>query len=110
LTELAIPESTNVVSKAIVDAAFAVHHTLGPGLLESVYEACLVHELKKRGLKVICQLALPVVYDGMRLDAGMRLDMLVENCVIVELKAVDALLPVHHAEPVNNFETLTVGI
>jgi GxxExxY protein len=98
LTELPIPESTNVVSKTIVDAAFVVHHTLGPGLLESVYEVCLIHELTKRGLKVIPQLALPVVYDGIRLDAALRLDMLVEDCVIVELKAVDSLLPVHQAQ------------
>jgi GxxExxY protein len=98
LTELPIPESTNAVSKAIVDAALAVHRALGPGLLESVYEACLIHELKKRGLKVVPQLALPVVYDGIRMDAGLRLDMLVEDCVIVELKAVDVLLPVHHAQ------------
>jgi GxxExxY protein len=95
LAELPIPEFTNTVSRAIVDAAFVVHRALGPGLLESVYEACLIHELKKRGLKVVPQLALPVVYDGIRLDAGLRLDMLVEDCVVVELKAVDALLPVH---------------
>jgi GxxExxY protein len=98
LAEQPIPEFTNTVAKAIVDAAFVVHRALGPGLLESVYEACLIHELKKRGLKVVPQLALPVVYDGIRLDAGLRLDMLVEDCVVVELKAVDALLPVHQAQ------------
>jgi GxxExxY protein len=96
--EQPIPESTDGVAKAIVDAAYAVHAALGPGLLESVYEACLIHELKKRALKVASQVTLPIVYDGMRLDAGLRLDMLVEDCVVVELKAVDTLLPVHQAQ------------
>jgi len=86
------------VAKAVVDAAYAVHSALGAGLLESVYEACLTHELKKRALKVASQVSLPIVYDGIRLDAGLRLDMLVEDCVIVELKAVDTLLPFHQAQ------------
>ena len=81
-----------------MDAAFAVHSKLGPGLLESVYEVCLVHELKKRGLVVERQIPLPIEYDGIRLDAGLRLDLLVESCVIVELKAVESLLPVHKAQ------------
>jgi GxxExxY protein len=89
---------TDDVAKAVVDAAYAVHSALGAGLLESVYEACLTHELKKRALKVASQVSLPIVYDGIRLDAGLRLDMLVEDCVIVELKAVDTLLPVHQAQ------------
>jgi GxxExxY protein len=96
--EQPIPESTDRVAKAIVDAAYAVHNTLGPGLLKSVYEACLTHELKKRALKVASQVSLPIMYDGMRLDAGLRLDMLVEDCVIVELKAVETLLPIHQAQ------------
>jgi len=81
-----------------VDAAFAVHSHLGPGLLESVYEVCLTHELVKRGLKVSGQLALPIQYDTIRLDAGLRLDLLVEDSVIVELKAVESLMPVHKAQ------------
>ncbi len=96
--EQPIPEPTDRAAKAIVDAAYSVHNALGPGLLESVYEACLAHELKKRGLKIASQVSLPITYDGIRLDAGLRLDMLVEDCVIVELKAVDALLPVHQAQ------------
>ncbi len=92
------PEATNRITGAIVDAAYAVHSKLGPGLLESVYEVCLAHELKKRGLRVERQVSLPVHYDGMDLDAGLRLDLIVEKCVIVELKAVEAILPVHTAQ------------
>lgn len=82
----------------MVDAAFAVHKTLGPGLLESVYEVCLAHELEKRRLTVVRQVTVPVLYDGVRLEAGLRLDLVVEDCVVVELKAVEALLPVHTAQ------------
>jgi GxxExxY protein len=93
-----IPTETDEVASKIVDAAFAVHKALGPGLLESVYEACLLYELNKRGLKVERQVSLPVVYDNLRLDAGLRLDLVVEKRVIVELKAVEVLLPVHTAQ------------
>ncbi len=86
------------MAKQVVDAAFAVHSALGPGLLESVYETCLAHELGKRGLGVERQLPLPVVYDGVLLEAALRLDLLVAGCVVVELKAVDQLLPVHQAQ------------
>ena len=67
-------------------------------MLESAYAACLTHELRQRGLKVLCEAPLPVVYDGIKLDAGYRLDMLVEDAVIVELKAVEALAPIHQAQ------------
>jgi GxxExxY protein len=93
-----IPAETDEVASKIVDAAFAVHSALGPGLLESVYEVCLLHELNKRGLKAERQVTLPVVYDNLRLDAGLRLDLVVERRVVVELKAVDVLLPVHKAQ------------
>ncbi len=93
-----IPKETDKIASAIVDAAFAVHTTLGPGLLESVYEACVLHELQRRGLKVGRQVSLPVVYDGLRLDSGLRLDIVVENRAVVELKAVDVILPVHKAQ------------
>ena len=93
-----IPKETDKVASKIVDAAFAVHTTLGPGLLESVYEACLLHELQKRSLRAERQGLLPVVYDGLRLDSGLRLDLVVDNLVVVELKAVDMLLPVHKAQ------------
>ena len=93
-----IPERVNQIAKQIVDAAFTVHSKLGPGLLESVYETCLAYEVGKRGLAVERQVILPVHYDGIRLEAGLRLDLLIENCLIVELKAVESLLPVHKAQ------------
>ena len=93
-----LPDDTERVATQIVDAAFKVHSTLGPGLLESVYETCLVHELEKRDLNVRKQLTLPVIYDELKLDAGLRLDLLVEGRVIVELKAVERLLPVFEAQ------------
>lgn len=93
-----ISESLNRVSGQIIDAAFAVHSALGPGLLEHVYEACIEHELTKRGLRVARQLELPVIYDGLRLEVGFRIDLLVEGSVIVELKAVEFVLPVHTAQ------------
>jgi GxxExxY protein len=80
-----------------VDAAFKVHTALGPSLLESVYEACVRHELVRRGLDVRVQHPVPIVYDGLRLDAGLRLDLLVNDCVVVELKSIERLLPIHEA-------------
>ena len=86
------------VAKEIVDAAIKVHRALGPGLLESAYQHCLVYELRKRGLKVESEIVLPIVYDGQQIDAGYRMDLLVEGCVIVENKAVEKLLPLHEAQ------------
>ncbi|HEY5992001.1 MAG TPA: GxxExxY protein [Candidatus Udaeobacter sp.] len=88
----------NEISGAVVDAAMKIHSALGPGLLESAYAACLKHELIKRGLKVACEVPLPVIYDGVRLDAGYRLDLVVEDTVVVELKAIEALAPIHQAQ------------
>ena len=88
----------NDISGAVVDAAMKVHTAFGPGLLESAYEACLKHELSKRGFKVLSQVILPVIYDGVEVDADYRLDLLVEDAVIVELKAVERLLPIHEAQ------------
>ncbi len=82
----------------IISAAIAVHRELGPGLLESTYEACLFYELEQRGLKVEKQRELPVRYRGVHLDCGYRIDLLVEDSVIVELKSVDNLLPIHEAQ------------
>ena len=86
------------VARQIVDAAIKVHRALGPGLLESAYQACLAHELRTRGLRVECEVLLPVVYGGLQIDAGYRMDMLVQDCVIVENKAVEKLLPIHQAQ------------
>jgi GxxExxY protein len=96
--EKPIPGEVEDVARRIVDSAFRVHSRLGPGLLENVYEVCVAHELTKRRMKVDRQLAVPVVYDGLRLDTGLRLDLLVEDCVLVELKAVEKIMPVHHAQ------------
>lgn len=85
----------NDVAKQIVDCAYKVHTTLGPGLLESVYEAVLAHELTKRGLQVERQKPLPVVYEDVRLEEGFRADLIVSGSVIVELKSVEAVAPVH---------------
>ncbi len=88
----------NHVSGAVVDAALKVHSVLGPGLLESAYQACLAHELRKRGFRVATQVGLPVVYEGEKLELGYRIDLLVENLVIVEVKCVEAIHPVHEAQ------------
>ena len=85
----------NEISKIIVDCAYKVHKELGPGLLESTYEACLIYELISAGLKVESQKALPISYKGIIIDCGYRLDILVEEKVIVELKAVEALTNAH---------------
>jgi GxxExxY protein len=86
------------VSGQIVDAAMTVHSALGPGLLESAYETCLAHELRKRTLNVTTQQVLPITYDGVEIDAGYRIDLLIESSVIVELKSVDKLAPIHEAQ------------
>ncbi|PYY16393.1 MAG: GxxExxY protein, partial [Acidobacteria bacterium] len=91
-------KSANDVSHAIVTAALKVHSALGPGLLESAYEACLMHELLKAGLKVSSQVALPLEYDGIKLDIGYRLDLVVEDLVIVEIKAIEAITNIHQAQ------------
>jgi GxxExxY protein len=82
----------------IVDEAFCIHSQLGPGLLETVYEACFVHELTKRRLNFTQQVTVPIIYDGVRFEESLRLDLLVEKQIIVELKAVEAILPVHRAQ------------
>ena len=88
----------NDVTQQVIAAAIDVHRELGPGLLESTYEACLVFELAERGLRVERQKALPVTYKDVRIDCGYRIDLLVEGQVIVELKAVQALEPIHEAQ------------
>ena len=85
----------NEVARIVVDVAFQIDTKLGPGLLESVYEAVMMHELKKRGLHVENQVAIAVEWDGVRLELGFRADLIVENCVIVELKSIEAVARVH---------------
>ena len=93
-------------------AAFRVHTVLGPGLLEAVYEAALAHELRKASLLVKTQVALPVVYDGVQLELGYRLDILVEDKVILELKSVEALAPIHTKQLLNylKLSSLRLGL
>ncbi len=88
----------NDLSYTIRGAAFKVHTALGPGLLESVYETALAYELRNEGLEVETQVAVPVIYDQIKMDHGFRMDILVDNKVIVEIKSVDALLDVHHKQ------------
>ena len=88
----------NHVTGMIVTAAMKVHSKLGPGLLESAYEACLAHELSKQGLRAAKQIGLPAVYDGETIDVGYRVDLLVEDLAVVELKCVERLHPVHEAQ------------
>ena len=97
-TAEAIPERVNELSRVVVDAALRVHRELGAGLLESVYEVCLCEELRSRGLAVERQIKLPIHYLGKELDADLRLDLLVEDALIIELKSVDSILPVHEAQ------------
>lgn len=85
----------NEIAKEIVDAAYKIHTTLGPGLLESVYETVLAYELEKRSLSVVRQQPIPVVYERVRLEEGFRADIIVENKVIIEIKSVESLAPVH---------------
>ena len=93
-----LSDAEESIATAVVDAAMKVHRTLGPGLLESVYEACLTYEINQRGFRVQNQVSLPIHYEGMEIQSGLRLDMLIENRVIVELKVVEKLLPVHEAQ------------
>ncbi len=88
----------NEISGQIIDAAMKVHSALGAGLLESAYEACLLYELHKRGLQAVSQVQLPVVYETVKIDVGYRIDILVEDAVIVELKSVAEIIPIHRAQ------------
>ena len=94
------------IAKKIVDSAYTVHKNLGPGLLEKVYEICFCHELEKRGLSYERQVDIPIIYDGIRFEEGLRLDVFVEGQVICELKAVDEINPVWQAQVLSHM-TLT---
>lgn len=94
------------IAREIVDAAFKIHKTLGPGLLESIYEECMAYELTKRGLKVERQVPVPVLYEGVRMKHDLRLDLLVEDSVIVETKAVDEMNPIFETK-LHSYMTLS---
>lgn len=91
-------DQLNEISGKVIEFAIKVHTALGSGMLEGAYEICLMHELVSNGFKVKSQVTLPIIYYGIRLDAGYRIDLLVEDSVIIELKAIDRLMPVHEAQ------------
>jgi GxxExxY protein len=93
-----ISEREDKIAKVIVNCAYTVHKALGPGLLESIYEVCFCHELTKQGLSIRRQVTLPIIYDGIKFDEGLRLDVLVEELIICELKAVEEMNPVFIAQ------------
>jgi len=97
-TQGSAEKNLDAITGIIIDAAMKVHSALGPGLLESAYEACLKYELSKRSLVVESQVVLPVFYNGVKIEAGYRIDLLVENEIILELKAVDKVIPIHEAQ------------
>ena len=93
-----LSEKEEYIGRAVVNCAFKVHKNLGPGLLEKVYEVCLAHEIMKAGLDVKRQIDIPIVYDGLKFDEGLRLDLFIEEKVICEIKAVDQVNPVWEAQ------------
>ncbi len=86
------------ITERIIAAALRVHSLLGPGLLERVYRLCLAHDLRESGIALQSEVPVPLVYDGIKLDVGYRMDILVENCVVVEVKAVEKLIPIHRVQ------------
>ncbi|WP_143961092.1 GxxExxY protein [Litoribacter populi] len=107
---LDLTEREEIIGKAIVNAAYNIHKELGPGLLERVYEVCLAHELRKAGWIVKKQVTIPIVYDGIYFDEGLRLDLLVEDLVIIELKAVDAVNPVWEAQIISHLKLTKLNL
>lgn len=99
-----IDERTEEIAKIIVNSAFKVHKNLGPGLLERVYEVCLAYEIEKAGLNVQTQIDVPIIYDGVTLKEKLRLDLLVENTVIIEVKAVEIVNPVWQAQIISHLK------
>ena len=99
-----LSEKEELIGKAVVNAAYQVHNELGPGLLEKVYEACITHVLRKAGHKVERQVSIPIVFDGLVFNEGLRLDILVDDLVIAELKAVDQLNPVWQAQIISHLK------
>ncbi|TRX00633.1 GxxExxY protein [Flavobacterium gawalongense] len=101
-----ITERTEAIARIVVNSAFKVHKELGPGLLERVYEVCLAREISKAGLDVKRQIDIPIVYDGIEFSEGLRLDLLVEDCIIIEVKAVEQVNPVWDAQIISHLKLL----
>ena len=100
----------NQITGAIVNSAMKVHSVLGPGLLESAYQACLAHELRNRGIEVATEVPLPVVYEGKKLEVGYRVDLIVEYRVVVEVKSVEALHLIHEAQLLSYMRLSGIGV
>jgi len=100
----------NEITGAIVNSAMKVHSRLGPGLLESAYQFCLAHELRTRGFQVATEIPLPVVYEGQKLEVGYRTDLIVEARVVVEVKSVDAVHPIHEAQLLSYMRLSGIGV
>lgn len=100
----------NEITGAVVNSAMKVHTLLGPGLLESAYQACLAHELRSRGFAVATELPLPVVYEGQKLEVGYRIDLVVESRVVIEVKSVDAIHPIHEAQLLSYMRLSRIGV
>ncbi len=100
----------NEIATQVVDAAFKIHTELGPGLLESVYEVLLAHELQKRGLRVIRQKPIPIFYEGIKFDEGFRADLVVEDKVVIELKSIETILPVHKKQVLTHLRLMNLKL
>jgi GxxExxY protein len=100
----------NEIATQVVDAAFTVHTRLGPGLLESVYEVILAHELQKRGLRVVRQKPIPIIYEGVKFDEGFRADLIVEDKVLVELKSIETVVPVHKKQVLTHLRLMNLKL
>ena len=101
-----LSERTEEIGRIIVNSAFKVHKQLGPGLLERVYEVCLAHEISKTGLDVKRQVDIPIIYDGIEFSEGLRLDLLIEDSIIIEIKAVEQINPVWEAQIISHLKLL----
>ncbi len=110
MLQIVIPEEVEKLATLAVDAAFAVHTELGPGLLESAYEACLAHELDLRGFRYQRQLPVPLNYKGKIVKVGFRADIVIEQKLLIELKAVDAVLPLHQAQVITYLKLLRMPL
>lgn len=105
-----LSEEEEQIGKAIVNAAYKIHNEVGPGLLEKVYEVCMAHELRKIGFDVKRQIDIPIVYDGIQFDEGLRLDLLVNDLVIAELKAIDLVNPVWQAQIISHLKLTNLNL
>jgi len=105
-----IPYSVERIAKLVVDSAYKIHSNLGPGLLEKVYEVCFCHELNKRGLSYVRQVSIPIVYDNLTFEEGLRIDVIVEDCIICELKALENVNPVWEAQIISHLKLTGKGL